>query len=71
MDDVLNRLRSELAGRYEIEQRVGGNPSTNQDVNYAVRVTAVWMAASGSGVETGQADLLQWIDGWLQRKESG
>ena len=24
-----------------------------------------------SGIETGQADLLQWIDDWLQRKESG
>jgi TetR/AcrR family transcriptional regulator len=23
-----------------------------------------------SGIETGQADLLQWIDDWLQRKES-
>jgi AcrR family transcriptional regulator len=23
-----------------------------------------------SGIETGQADLLQWIDGWLQRKDS-
>jgi AcrR family transcriptional regulator len=24
-----------------------------------------------SGIETGQADLLQWIDDWLQRRESG
>jgi AcrR family transcriptional regulator len=23
-----------------------------------------------SGIETGQAELLQWIDGWLQRKDS-
>jgi hypothetical protein len=23
-----------------------------------------------SGIETGQADLLQWIDDWLQRKDS-
>jgi len=22
-----------------------------------------------SGIETGQADLLEWIDGWLQEKE--
>jgi pimeloyl-ACP methyl ester carboxylesterase len=37
---TLTGLSYATMGRYEIEQRVGGNPSTNADANYAARVSA-------------------------------
>jgi len=38
-ESVLTGLGYSTFGRYEIEQRVGGNPSTNTDADYAARVS--------------------------------
>jgi pimeloyl-ACP methyl ester carboxylesterase len=39
VESALTGLALATYGRYDIEQRVGGNPSTNENVNYAERVT--------------------------------
>jgi pimeloyl-ACP methyl ester carboxylesterase len=38
-ESVLTALNYATVGRYDIEQRVGGNPSTNVDTDYLARVT--------------------------------
>ncbi len=40
VEAILTGLGYATFGRYEIEQRVGGNPSTNEGVDYTKRVTA-------------------------------
>lgn len=38
-ESILTALGYSTYGRYEIEQRVGGNPSTNESVDYSARVS--------------------------------
>jgi pimeloyl-ACP methyl ester carboxylesterase len=40
VESILTALAFGTSGRYEIEQRVGGNPSTNVDAKYATRISA-------------------------------
>jgi hypothetical protein len=55
VESLLTALAFGTAGRYELEQRVGGNPSGNADTDYSTRVTPaenVLITAVGGNVGT-------------------
>ncbi len=62
---VLREALAEPRERYGIPMPLGALVSLVITFNQGIIFERL------SGIETGQADLLQWIDDWLQRKESG
>jgi hypothetical protein len=56
-ESVITALGYGTWGRYDIEQRVGGNPSTNENVDYSARLTDA-QRATINAVAPGQLDAI-------------